>query len=215
MKLIILGAPGAGKGTQALMLSEKYNILHISTGDIFRSNIKQGTALGRLAKTYIDAGRLVPDEVTLDLVTDRLSQPDCEAGYILDGFPRTILQAESLTAALKVKGEDITAVIDIDVPDDVILERMGGRRVCPACGDSFHIVNNPPKKEGICDRCGAALIIRDDDVPETVAKRLAVYHEQTQPLIEYYGDKGKLLAFDGTKHMDEVFADIVSALGEE
>ena len=212
MKLIVLGAPGAGKGTQALMLSEKYGILHISTGDIFRSNIKQGTALGLKAKEYIDAGMLVPDELTLSLIMDRLHMPDCEQGYILDGFPRTIPQAERLTDALAQDGEELTAVLDIEVPDEVIVARMGGRRVCPVCGESFHVENRPPKKEGICDRCGAALIIRPDDAPETVKKRLDVYHGQTQPLIDYYRAQGKLLAFDGTLPMQQVFETIAEAL---
>lgn len=212
MKLIVLGAPGAGKGTQALMLSEKYGILHISTGDIFRSNIKQGTALGLKAKEYIDAGMLVPDELTLSLIMDRLHMPDCEQGYILDGFPRTIPQAERLTDALAQDGEELTAVLDIEVPDEVIVARMGGRRVCPVCGESFHVENRPPKKEGICDRCGAALIIRPDDAPETVKKRLDVYHEQTQPLIDYYRAQDKLLAFDGTLPMQQVFETIAEAL---
>ena len=212
MKLIVLGAPGAGKGTQALMLSEKYSILHISTGDIFRSNIKQGTELGKKAKEFIDAGMLVPDDLTLSLIMDRLHQPDCEGGYILDGFPRTIPQAESLMAALKADGEELTAVLDIEVPDEVIVERMGGRRVCPSCGDSYHVENRPPKAEGICDRCGARLIIRADDAPETVQNRLNVYHKQTQPLIDYYREQGKLLTFDGTASMQDVFESISEAL---
>ena len=212
MRLIVLGAPGAGKGTQALMLSEKYNILHISTGDIFRSNIKQGTELGKKAKEFIDAGMLVPDELTLSLIMDRLHQPDCEAGYILDGFPRTIPQAESLTEALKTDGVELNAVLDIEVPDEVIVARMSGRRVCPVCGDSYHVENRPPKVEGICDRCGANLIIRKDDAPETVLNRLNVYHEQTQPLIDYYRAQGKLLTFDGTAPMQDVFGSITEAL---
>ena len=212
MKLIVLGAPGAGKGTQALMLSEKYSMLHISTGDIFRSNIKQGTELGKKAKEYIDAGQLVPDELTLSLIMDRLHQPDCESGYILDGFPRTIPQAESLTEALKADGEELTAVLDIEVPDEVIVERMGGRRVCPVCGESFHVKYRPPKEEGICDRCGARLIVRGDDTPNTVLNRLGVYHSQTQPLIDYYKGQGKLLVFDGTASMQEVFEKISEAL---
>lgn len=214
MKLIVLGAPGAGKGTQALMLSEKYGILHISTGDIFRSNIKEGTELGKKAKEFMDAGLLVPDELTLSLIMDRLHRPDCEAGYILDGFPRTIPQAESLTEALKADGEELTAVLDIEVPDEVIVARMAGRRVCPACGDSYHVENRSPQVEGICDRCGAELIIRKDDAPETVQNRLSVYHQQTQPLIDYYREQGKLLTFDGTASMEEVFGSITEALDE-
>ena len=211
MKLIVLGAPGAGKGTQALMLSEKYNVLHISTGDIFRSNIKQGTELGKKAKEYIDAGMLVPDELTLSLIMDRLHQPDCEGGYILDGFPRTIPQAERLTEALQADGEELTAVLDIEVPDEVIVERMAGRRICPACGDSYHTKYHAPKVEGICDRCGAKLIPRADDAPETVLNRLNVYHQQTQPLIDYYKAQGKLLTFDGTASMQDVFKSISEA----
>ena len=212
MILIVLGAPGAGKGTQALMLSEQYHILHISTGDIFRSNIKQGTPLGVKAKEYIDAGKLVPDDLTLSLIMDRLRQPDCAGGYILDGFPRTIPQALGLAEELKADGDELTAVLDIEVPDEAIVARMGGRRVCPVCGESFHVVNRPPKKEGICDHCGSALITRADDAPETVQKRLAVYHEQTQPLIAYYREQGKLLSFDGTASMQEVFENISEAL---
>lgn len=212
MKLIVLGAPGAGKGTQAILLAEKYGILHISTGDIFRSNIREGTPLGLKAKEYIDCGRLVPDDLTLNLLMERILQPDCEAGYILDGFPRTMPQAESLTAELEREGSELTAVLDIEVPDDVIISRMGGRRVCPACGESYHITGRKPVHEGICDHCNTALVAREDDVPETVAKRLAVYHEETQPLIRYYRELGKLLSFDGTASVESVFESISEAL---
>ena len=214
MKLILLGAPGAGKGTQAKLLTERYGIPHISTGDIFRENIKNATELGKQAKEYIDAGKLVPDELTIGLVMDRLAKDDCAKGYILDGFPRTIPQAEKLTEALEAGSGEIDAAIDVEVPDEVIIERMSGRRVCPKCGASFHVVNIPPKKEGICDLCGEALITRADDQPETVKNRLSVYHEQTQPLIDYYGRKGLVLTVDGTKEMEAVFEEIVKGLGE-
>jgi len=214
MKLILLGAPGAGKGTQAMNLKEKYDIPHISTGDIFRANIKNGTELGKKAKEYMDAGKLVPDELTVDLVMDRLSKADCEKGYILDGFPRTIPQAEKLTEALEKKNEAIDAAVNVDVPDDVIVNRMAGRRVCPACGASYHIENLPPVKEGICDKCGAELIKRADDDTETVLNRLSVYHAQTMPLIDYYRAFGKVVTVDGTQPTDAVFAEIVGKLGE-
>ncbi len=212
MKIVMLGAPGAGKGTQAEMISEKYNVPHISTGDIFRANIKEGTELGGKVKEYMDQGLLVPDELVVDLVVDRLTWEDAANGYVLDGFPRTIPQAEALTAALAGKGEGIDAAIDIDVPDSDIIDRMGGRRACTGCGATYHIVNIPPKKEGICDKCGSELILRDDDKPETVKKRLEVYHEQTQPLIDYYIDEGVLRTVDGTCSMDDVFAQICEIL---
>lgn len=213
MKLIMLGAPGAGKGTQAKLIADKYQIPHISTGDIFRANIKEGTELGMKAKTFMDAGGLVPDELVIDLVVDRLTWEDAKEGYVLDGFPRTIPQAEALTKALAAKGEKMDAAIDIDVPDENIINRMGGRRACVACGATYHIVNIPPKKEGICDTCGAELILRDDDKPETVKNRLAVYHEQTQPLIDYYKAEGILKEVDGTVEMNQVFEAIVQVLG--
>lgn len=214
MKIIMLGAPGAGKGTQADKIAVHYDIPHISTGDIFRANIKAGTELGKKAKSYMDAGALVPDELVVDLVVDRIAQDDCTKGYILDGFPRTIPQAKCLTEALAARNDAIDAAIDVDVPDENIVRRMSGRRACPACGATYHIVNIPPKKEGICDKCGSELILRDDDKPETVQKRLEVYHTQTQPLIDYYSEQGKLHTVDGTKGMDEVFSDILAALGE-
>jgi len=214
MKIVMLGAPGAGKGTQAKMIDERYSIPQISTGDIFRANIKNGTELGKKAKTYMDQGLLVPDELVVDLVADRLSQPDCANGYVLDGFPRTIPQAEALDKVLSAKGESLDYAIDVEVPDENIVNRMSGRRTCPVCGASFHVVFNPPKKENICDLCGAALIQRDDDKPETVQKRLDVYHKQTQPLIEYYQGKHVLHAVDGTKDMAEVFEEITKVLGK-
>ena len=184
MKIIMLGAPGAGKGTQAKRIAEKYGVPHISTGDIFRANIKEGTELGKKAKTYMDQGLLVPDELTCDLVVDRISQPDAQKGYVLDGFPRTIPQAEALTAALEKRGEKIDYAIDVEVPDSNIIDRMSGRRACLSCGATYHLKYNPPKAEGQCDNCGASLVLRDDDKPETVRKRLDVYHSQTQPLID-------------------------------
>lgn len=214
MKIVMLGAPGAGKGTQAKMIAAKYQIPHISTGDIFRANIKNGTELGKKAKSYMDQGLLVPDELVCDLVVDRIQQSDCEKGYVLDGFPRTIPQAEALTAALNKLGTSIDYAINVEVPDENILKRMGGRRACLSCGATYHIEFNPTKKEGICDACGAETVLRDDDKPETVQKRLDVYHEQTQPLIDYYTKAGKLAEVDGTQNMDDVFAAIVDLLGE-
>ena len=184
MKIIMLGAPGAGKGTQALKIAEKYNIPHISTGDIFRMNIKEGTELGKKAKSFMDQGLLVPDELVVDLVVDRLAQPDAKNGYVLDGFPRTIPQAEALDKALAEKGEAVDYAIDVDVPDENIINRMSGRRACTACGGTYHIKYAPTKVEGVCDACGGALVLRDDDKPETVKKRLEVYHEHTQPVID-------------------------------
>lgn len=213
MKIIMLGAPGAGKGTQAKKIADKYSIPHISTGDIFRANIKEGTELGKKAKTYMDQGLLVPDELVVDLVVDRVQQDDCSNGYVLDGFPRTIPQAESLDAALEKLGDKIDYAINVEVPDENIIRRMSGRRACLACGATYHLVHIPPKKEGICDNCGKELVLRDDDKPETVTKRLNVYHEQTQPLIDYYTTKNVLAEVDGTKDMEEVFQDIVNVLG--
>lgn len=213
MKIIMLGAPGAGKGTQAKKIASKYSIPHISTGDIFRANIKNGTELGKKAKTYMDQGLLVPDELVVDLVVDRVAADDCANGYVLDGFPRTIPQAEALDAALEKKGEAMDYAINVEVPDENIVKRMSGRRACVACGATYHIEHIPPKTEGICDTCGKELILRDDDKPETVLKRLNVYHEQTQPLIDYYTGKGILKEVDGTKDMSEVFDEIVEILG--
>ena len=212
MKIIMLGAPGAGNGTQAKQIAAKYSIPHISTGDIFRANIKNGTELGKKAKTYMDQGLLVPDELTCDLVMDRIQQDDCKNGFVLDGFPRTIPQAESLDAALEKIDQKMDYAIDVDVPDENIINRMGGRRACLNCGATYHIVSIPPKKEGICDHCGNALVLRDDDKPETVKKRLDVYHEQTQPLIDYYAKQNILKTVDGTQPMEAVFDAIVSVL---
>ena len=213
MKIIMLGAPGAGKGTQAKRIAEKYGIPHISTGDIFRANIKQGTELGKKAKTYMDQGLLVPDELTVDLVIDRIQQDDAKNGYILDGFPRNNPQAQCLDEALAKLNEKIDYAINVEVPDENIVNRMGGRRACVGCGATYHVEFNPTKTEGVCDICGEKLILRDDDKPETVKKRLNVYHEQTQPLIEYYGSAGVLREVDGTVDMDDVFAAIVQILG--
>ena len=213
MKIVMLGAPGAGKGTQAKMIADKYQIPHISTGDIFRANISNGTELGKKAKTYMDQGLLVPDELVVDLVVDRVQQDDCKKGYILDGFPRTIPQAEALTEALKKLGEKVDFAINVEVPDENIVKRMSGRRACVSCGSTYHIVYNPTKVEGVCDKCGNEHILREDDTPETVKKRLDVYHEQTQPLIEYYTNEGVLVEVDGTKDMKDVFSAIVDILG--
>lgn len=213
MRIIMLGAPGAGKGTQAKKIADKYQIPHISTGDIFRANIKEGTELGKKAKSYMDQGQLVPDELTLELIMDRFQNPDCKNGYVLDGFPRTIPQAEALTEALAKKGETIDYAINVEVPDENIINRMGGRRACLACGSTYHIVYAPTRVEGICDRCGEKLVLRDDDKPETVKNRLNVYHNQTQPLIEYYTRQGKLAEVDGTQSMEDVFNAIVKILG--
>ncbi len=213
MKIIMLGAPGAGKGTQAKKIAAKYEIPHISTGDIFRANIKNGTELGKKAKTYMDQGLLVPDELVVDLVVDRVQQDDCKNGYVLDGFPRTIPQAESLDAALEKLGDKIDYAINVEVPDENIIDRMGGRRACVGCGATYHIKYNPTKVEDVCDTCGEKLILRDDDKPETVQKRLAVYHDQTQPLIDYYTNSGVLKEVDGTVDMEDVFAAIVDILG--
>ena len=213
MKIIMLGAPGAGKGTQAKMIADKYGVPHISTGDIFRANIKNGTELGMEAKKYMDQGLLVPDELTVRILLDRVAQDDCKNGYVLDGFPRTIPQAEVLDSELTKLGDHIEYAINVDVPDENIVKRMSGRRACLTCGATYHIEHVPPKKEGICDVCGSELVLRDDDKPETVKNRLNVYHEQTQPLIDFYTEKGVLKTVDGTVPMEEVFAAITAILG--
>lgn len=210
----MLGAPGAGKGTQASVLSQKYFIPHISTGDIFRANIKEGTELGKKAKGYIDKGLLVPDELVVDIVADRLQKEDCNDGYVLDGFPRTIPQAEALDTVLETKGTSIDYVISVEVADEIIVDRMSGRRVCPKCGEPYHHEFKIPAVDNVCDRCGETLIQREDDQPATVLKRLKVYHEQTQPLIDYYSKKGILVKVDGTKDVKGVTAEIVASLGE-
>ena len=212
MKIIMLGAPGAGKGTHAKKITEKFGIPAISTGDIFRENIKNGTELGKKAKEYMDAGNLVPDELVCDLVVDRLKQDDCKNGYILDGFPRTIPQAEALTAALAKNDDAIDYALEIFIEDQAIIDRMSGRRVCKSCGATYHVVNIPPKTEGVCDESDGELIVRDDDAPETVKKRLDVYHEQTAPLIDYYKKQGILKVIDGSKGLDTCFEEICGIL---
>ncbi len=213
MKIIMLGAPGAGKGTQAKKIAAKYDIPHISTGDIFRANIKNQTELGVKAKGYMDKGLLVPDELVVDLVADRITQDDCTKGFVLDGFPRTIPQAESLDAALVKMNQKMDFAIDVDVPDEVIVTRMGGRRACVDCGGTYHLKYMPTKVEGVCDHCGGELILRSDDEPSTVLKRLGVYHEQTQPLIDYYSTVGILKSVDGTQDIDVIFDQIVVIVG--
>ena len=212
MKIIMLGAPGAGKGTQAKMIADKYDIPHISTGDIFRANIKNGTALGMEAKGYMDQGKLVPDELTVKILLDREAKADCKNGYGLDGFPRTIPQSGVLDKALTELNDKIDFAINVDVPDENIIRRMSGRRACLNCGATYHIEHVPPKTEGICDRCGNELILRDDDKEETVKNRLTVYHEQTQPLIDFYTAKGVLKDVDGTQDMQVVFDNIIACL---
>ena len=214
MNIILLGAPGSGKGTQAVLISKEYDVKHVSTGDIFRENIKNRTELGLIAKSYIDQGHLCPDELTCKMVADRISKDDCKNGVLLDGFPRTIPQAECLTTALDKLGQKMDYAINVDVPDENIVHRMGGRRACVGCGATYHVVYNAPKVEDVCETCGEHLVLRDDDKPETVQNRLAVYHEQTQPLIDYYTKKGIIAEVDGTQDMNDVFAAIVKILGE-
>ncbi|MGF7016033.1 adenylate kinase [Ornithinibacillus bavariensis] len=208
MNLLLMGLPGAGKGTQAEKITEKYNIPHISTGDMFRSAIKEGTELGKKAKSFMDQGALVPDEVTIGIVKERLSKADCAYGFLLDGFPRTIAQAEALQALLKDIDQAIDYVIHVNVPEEKLVERLSGRRICPACGRAYHVIYNPPKNEGICDKDGQALIQRDDDKPETVKNRLAVNIEQQKPLLDFYEDKGYLVTIDGDQEINKVFQDI-------
>ncbi|MDQ2087602.1 adenylate kinase [Herbivorax sp. ANBcel31] len=214
MRLIILGAPGAGKGTQAVNLSKKYNVPHISTGDIFRSNIKNGTELGKKAKEYIDKGLLVPDDVTIGIVEDRLTQSDCKDGFILDGFPRTIEQAEKLDAILEGMKVKLDKVLNIHVPDSQIVKRMSGRRVCPKCGISYHTKYKPTTTEGVCDSCKSDVIQREDDKEETVKQRLETYHKQTEPLIEYYTKKGSLVTVTGQEKIEDTTNEVIKALGE-
>lgn len=215
MRVILLGPPGAGKGTQAKLISNEYSIKHVSTGDIFRKDITDKTPVGIIAKEYIDKGQLVPDDVTIELVEKRLEQSDCSMGYLLDGFPRTVAQAEALDGYLKDRGISLTRVVLIRVPDSFILDRMTGRRVCPNCGASYHIKFNPPKVEGVCNACSSTLIQRKDDTEETVIERLSVYHKRTQPLVEYYTNNGLLSAVDGTGEIDQVFMNICNVLGSD
>jgi len=210
----LLGPPGAGKGTQAVKIVEKYSIPHISTGDIFRENIKNETELGKRAKSYMDRGELVPDELVVEIATDRLTKNDCKNGFLLDGFPRTIFQAEKLDEFLTKRGEKIDKVINIDVEKDALVKRITGRRVCKSCGASYHVVNIPPKKDGVCDLCDGELIQRADDTEETVLNRIDVYNKQTKPLVDYYDKAGVIVNIDGNKDLDDVLSDIITALGK-
>ena len=215
MRIILLGPPGAGKGTQAAGIVEKYNIPHISTGDIFRKNIKEGTELGKKAKGYIDQGLLVPDELTVGLVTDRISQPDCEKGFMLDGFPRNVAQAQHLDKYLKEVGISLDKVVNIEVDKDILVGRAVGRRICKSCGATYHVEFNPSKVDGICDVCGGELYQRADDNEETVSKRIQVYLDETKPLVSYYSEEGIIANINGTQSIEKVFTDIVEALGSE
>lgn len=214
LRTVLLGPPGAGKGTQATRIVEKYNVPHISTGDIFRENIKNGTELGKKAQEYMNKGELVPDDLVIEIATTRLLADDCKEGFLLDGFPRTVYQAEKLDEFLKAHGLELDVVIDIEVGKDELITRLTGRRVCKACGASYHVVNIPPKTGGICDSCGGELFQRADDTVETVNNRIEVYNEQTMPLVDYYKNAGKLAVVDGALSLDTVFAEIVKAIGE-
>ena len=214
MKIIMLGAPGAGKGSQASRIAKEYQLPHISTGDIFRANLKEETELGKRAKSYMDKGELVPDDITIAMLLDRIHKEDCKNGYILDGFPRTIPQAEALKEALAKKDEKIDLALDVEASDELIIKRMAGRRTCPACGAIYHIVTLPPKTEGICDRCGADLIQRKDDNEETVKNRLKIYHEVTESLISYYKKEGILEEIDGAEELDKVFEKVKRIIHE-
>ena len=212
MKIIMLGAPGAGKGTQAKMIADKYGVPHVSTGDIFRANIKNGTELGMEAKKYMDQGLLVPDELTVRILLDRVAQDDCKNGYVLDGFPRTIPQAEVLDSELTKLGDHIDYAINVDVPDENIVKRMSGRRACLTCGATYHIEHVPPKKEGICDVCGSELFQRADDTAETMKNRLSVYEASTKPLIDYYKAAGVYTEVDGRQPIEKVTQDLIEVL---
>lgn len=213
MKIILMGPPGAGKGTQAEKLVEVYQIPHISTGDMFRKAQKDGTELGLKAKSYMEQGQLVPDEVTVGIVKERLAEDDCKDGFLLDGFPRTVQQADALDGILKELGMTLDRVVNIEVDKAFLVDRLTGRRVCRACGATFHVTNKAPKVEGVCDKCGGELYQRNDDKIETVSNRLDVYVAQTAPLIEYYQSKGIMSSIDGSQSMEKVLADIRSALG--
>ncbi|MBZ6007440.1 adenylate kinase [Paraclostridium bifermentans] len=215
MRIILLGPPGAGKGTQAAGIVEKYNIPHISTGDIFRKNIKEGTELGKKAKGYIDQGLLVPDELTVGLVTDRIAQSDCEKGFMLDGFPRNVAQAQHLDEYLKEVGISLDKVVNIEVDKDILVGRAVGRRICKSCGATYHVEFNPPKVDGVCDVCGGELYQRADDNEETVSKRIQVYLDETKPLVNYYSEEGIIANINGQQSINNVFGDIVEALGSE
>ena len=214
LRTILLGPPGAGKGTQAVNIVDKYGIPHISTGDIFRANIKNGTELGKKAQEYMNRGELVPDDLVIEIATTRLLEDDCKNGFLLDGFPRTVYQAEKLDEFLAAHGSKIDKVLDIAVEKEELITRLTGRRVCKACGASYHVVNIPPKTEGICDRCGGELMQRADDNLETFTNRIDVYEAQTKPLVDYYENAGNIAHIDGATGLDNVFADIVKALGE-
>ena len=214
LRTVLLGPPGAGKGTQAVRIAEKYEIPHISTGDIFRDNIKRQTELGKKAQEYMNKGELVPDDLVIEIATSRLLDDDCMCGFLLDGFPRTVHQAEKLDEFLAAHSGSLDKVINITADDQILIRRLTGRRVCRQCGASYHIVNIPPQKEGICDACGGELIQRDDDTETTVRNRIAVYEEQTMPLLDYYTAKGNIVTVDGTAPLDDVFAEISEALGE-
>lgn len=212
MRLILLGAPGAGKGTQATFIKEEFKIPHISTGDIFRANIRENTPLGIKAKEFINEGKLVPDELTIDLVKDRLLQEDCKNGFLLDGFPRNLNQADALKLFLKEHGMDLDAVVDIEVDKNALVQRISGRRMCKDCGASYHIIFKKPKVEGICDICGGQLYQRDDDKEETVLKRIGVYEKETSPLIDFYRNENLLIEIDGNRNVEEITNDILSIL---
>ena len=214
LRTVLLGPPGAGKGTQAVRIVEKYNVPHISTGDIFRENIKNGTELGKKAQEYMNKGELVPDDLVIEIATTRLLADDCKNGFLLDGFPRTVYQAEKLDAFLDEHGMKLDKVIDIEVEKEELITRLTGRRVCKACGASYHVVNIPPKKEGICDNCGGELFQRADDTIETVENRIEVYIEQTMPLVDYYKKADNIVEIDGALPLDTVFDAIVEAIGE-
>jgi adenylate kinase len=215
MRVILLGAPGAGKGSQAVLLSEKLNIPHISTGDIFRSNIRENTTLGSKVKNYMDKGVLVPDELTVEIIKDRFLKEDCREGFILDGFPRTITQAEYLDKTISILKMEIDYAVDIYAPDEVIIKRLSGRRICSVCGKNYHIKTKPPVREGICDECGGKLVQRNDDREEIIRKRLETYHIETEPLIDYYKGRGKLLRVDGRGSIEETYEGMLSVLGME
>jgi adenylate kinase len=213
MNLVLMGLPGAGKGTQAAEIVDKYGIPHISTGDMFRAAIKEGTELGKKAKSYMDAGNLVPDEVTIGIVDERLSKSDCEKGFLLDGFPRTVAQAEALEKILFDKNRSIDFVLNIDVEKEKLMERLTGRRICKQCGTTYHVIFNPPSEQGVCDKCGGELYQREDDNEETVKTRLEVNIEQSKPLLEFYDQKGYLRNIDGNQDIDQVFNDIDQLFG--
>ncbi len=214
MNLILLGPPGAGKGTQAAKIIEKYNIPHISTGDIFRENIKNGTELGKKAQEYMNAGKLVPDELVVEIATDRLDKDDCKDGFLLDGFPRTVFQAEELDKYLAAKGSKIDSVLNLEVNREELMARLTGRRICSNCGASYHVVNIPPKKEGICDICGSEIVQRKDDNEETASNRIEVYNNETKPLVDYYERAGNIVHIDGTIGLENVFNIISGIIGE-